>query len=292
MGTAARSPLLGYNHNVRYRGRIFHVQTEDSGPANPHLFTHLYYEGTILASKRLEYDREEPEEMVRILMQGQHKTILKELKQAKHDERIGTFFASRNEPFETIELPEGLSASAPPPTPAEPVAEVQPTLDLDALPPLEETLAPPPVEPLPSLRPRPMAGGTGAYSMKGNTQDRPFEGAPRRQRAGRPPPPPAKGVVVQRHVVVGSGTSSPAARPRRPHGPYVVKEGSHPMSAPPRPAPGSVPPAHSLSPHPADPSGAPLTSAERAKAPAVEMISDKSLDEVILAYLSQETDQG
>src|ERR1051326_2938636 len=47
MAKPHRSPLLGYNHNVKYRGRIFHVQTEDSGPANPRLFTHLYYEGTI-----------------------------------------------------------------------------------------------------------------------------------------------------------------------------------------------------------------------------------------------------
>ena len=38
---AKRSPILGYNHNVRYRGLIFHVQTEDSGLMNPHLFTHL-----------------------------------------------------------------------------------------------------------------------------------------------------------------------------------------------------------------------------------------------------------
>ncbi len=82
MGKVPRSPLLGYNHNVRYHGRIFHVQTEDSGPTNPHLFTHLYYEGTILASKRLEYDRDSAEDVVRGLMQSQHKAILKDLKQA------------------------------------------------------------------------------------------------------------------------------------------------------------------------------------------------------------------
>src|SRR5882724_11426117 len=42
-----RSPILGYNHNVRYRGLVFHVQTEDSGVASPHLFTHLFHTGVI-----------------------------------------------------------------------------------------------------------------------------------------------------------------------------------------------------------------------------------------------------
>ena len=49
-----RSPVLGYNHNVRYAGRLWHVQTEDSGVQNPHLFTHLFHDGTILATKRLD----------------------------------------------------------------------------------------------------------------------------------------------------------------------------------------------------------------------------------------------
>ena len=51
-----RSPVLGYNHNVRYAGRLWHVQTEDSGVNNPHIFTHLFHDGTILATKRVDYD--------------------------------------------------------------------------------------------------------------------------------------------------------------------------------------------------------------------------------------------
>src|SRR5438034_7232731 len=103
MAKPTRSPLLGYNHNVKYRGRIFHVQTEDSGPVNPRLFTHLYYAGTILASKKHEYDPAAPEELVRTLMQGQHKAILKELKSAVHDERVERFFAARGEPLDAPE---------------------------------------------------------------------------------------------------------------------------------------------------------------------------------------------
>jgi len=29
--------LLGYNHNITYKGDVFHIQTEDSGVKNPQL---------------------------------------------------------------------------------------------------------------------------------------------------------------------------------------------------------------------------------------------------------------
>jgi hypothetical protein len=50
---AKRSPILGFNHNIRHRGVVFHVQTEDSGVDNPHLFTHLFHGGTILSTRKL-----------------------------------------------------------------------------------------------------------------------------------------------------------------------------------------------------------------------------------------------
>ena len=50
------SPVLGYNHNLRHGGRVFHVQTEDSGQGYARLNTHLFYEGTILSTKKQEYD--------------------------------------------------------------------------------------------------------------------------------------------------------------------------------------------------------------------------------------------
>ena len=61
-----RSPVVGYNHNLRYRGRLFHVQSEDSGPVNPHVFTHLFFEGTILSSKKIQYPAEAHEDTVKL----------------------------------------------------------------------------------------------------------------------------------------------------------------------------------------------------------------------------------
>ena len=60
MTQRARSPVLGYNHNLRHGGRVFHVQTEDSGQGYARLHTHLFFEGTILSSKKQEYDPRRP----------------------------------------------------------------------------------------------------------------------------------------------------------------------------------------------------------------------------------------
>ncbi|MBI4510194.1 MAG: hypothetical protein HY698_11210 [Deltaproteobacteria bacterium] len=83
-----RSPVHGFNHNIRHRGWLFHVQTEDSGVQNPHLFTHLFHEGVIITTKKMVYDAEADVEVVRSLMQAQHKSVLKELKKGKYDDKI------------------------------------------------------------------------------------------------------------------------------------------------------------------------------------------------------------
>ena len=50
------SPLLGYNTNVRHKGKLYHIQTEDSGIINPHVFTHLFHGGVIISTRKLVYD--------------------------------------------------------------------------------------------------------------------------------------------------------------------------------------------------------------------------------------------
>ena len=52
----AGSPLLGYNTNVRHLGKLYHIQTEDSGVRHPHVITHLFADGgRIIASKKTTY---------------------------------------------------------------------------------------------------------------------------------------------------------------------------------------------------------------------------------------------
>src|SRR5262245_58080003 len=98
MTQRARSPVLGYNHNLRYGGRVFHVQTEDSGPGYARLYTHLFFEGTILSSKKQQYDPAASEDSVRGMMQQLHKAMMRELTHGGHDPHIAAFFASRGEP--------------------------------------------------------------------------------------------------------------------------------------------------------------------------------------------------
>jgi hypothetical protein len=91
---AKRSPILGYNHNVRYRGLVFHVQTEDSGVLSPHLFTHLFHEGVIVSTRKLVYDAGASEEAIKALMQAQHKAVLKDLKLRAFDDKIDQYLGS------------------------------------------------------------------------------------------------------------------------------------------------------------------------------------------------------
>jgi ketol-acid reductoisomerase len=83
--------LLGYNHNITYKGSVFHIQTEDSGIKNPHIITLLYREGVILCSKKTSYADilkiENLEAVVEDLMKEQHKDMLRRLKSGEFDTR-------------------------------------------------------------------------------------------------------------------------------------------------------------------------------------------------------------
>ena len=115
MGKPRRSPIVGFNHNVRYDGKIYHVQTEDSGPKQGHIFTHLFFGGSIIESKRQTYDGDKaPGAEVKKLMQEQHKAILRDLTHKRLDEKIVAFFeATRDDATTAPELtPPEFSQSA------------------------------------------------------------------------------------------------------------------------------------------------------------------------------------
>jgi hypothetical protein len=80
--------LVGYNTNISYKDRVYHIQTEDSGRGNPVIVTLLYSEGAILASKKTSYEHivatPDFQEKVRTLMKAQHKFMIKELLSGKY----------------------------------------------------------------------------------------------------------------------------------------------------------------------------------------------------------------
>jgi len=81
--------VSGFNHNITHAGRVFHVQTEDSGVNNPNIITHLFVGGNILASKKTSYAEllkaENLQELVRQLMEDQHKQMLRNVVQGVYD---------------------------------------------------------------------------------------------------------------------------------------------------------------------------------------------------------------
>ena len=84
--------LPGFNTNVRHRGVLFHVQSEDSGRAHPHVITHLYHGGTILFSEKSSYahfvDASDLPVRVRELMESQHRAVLTKLRKGSFDDSI------------------------------------------------------------------------------------------------------------------------------------------------------------------------------------------------------------
>jgi hypothetical protein len=79
----------GFNHNIQFNGKTYHIQTEDSGLGNPHIITLLYLGGNIIAKKKTSYadiaQMEHLPKLVRNLMEEQHKAMLRELVKGGYD---------------------------------------------------------------------------------------------------------------------------------------------------------------------------------------------------------------
>lgn len=130
--------VVGYNHNIKYKGEIFHIQTEDSGINNPHIITLLYRGGNIIASRKTSYadivKMDNLSQIVEELMKEQHKDMLRRLKSTEFDARLGLAGGSEPEPAGTA-----AAAEAPPPLTSSPAAS--PSVPI------------PPPEPTPSAEP-------------------------------------------------------------------------------------------------------------------------------------------
>jgi hypothetical protein len=300
-----RSPVLGYNHNVRYAGRLWHVQTEDSGVQNPHIFTHLFSDGTILATKRLDYDPSSEVAVVQKLMQAQHKAMLRDLKQGAFDDKIERYFgvpvvkerddatdpgrpASGEfdaEPKTDPSIPElpaaGSSSSKVPKQPPQPVAvSARGSSTSVPVPPSART-ASTTSAPRPNLTPSrpaiPVAASRTGSPAAQQPQRAPVTGiGGRRPQGGVAHPygggkPTAEGVVVARPaVIVGDQNTAPrnvSAPRQRSFTPPPTNAGA--TAAPPQPS--KTPTSDNIF--------------------GGDLISEKSLDEVILAYLSEDMNE-
>jgi hypothetical protein len=224
-------PLLGFNNNVRHRGRVFHIQTEDSGTKSPRIVTHLFADGgRIIRTTRTDYaehvGRDDVAQIVRKLMKDQHKAMFISLRAGELDELIES---------------SGLSLG---PEASRPSAEVV----LDSSPSAAPAPLPEPDEPPKRAR---------ALSN------------PNLRRVIPSVPPPAAGSL---ELDVDSLDRNPPAAPRSPAAPPAPASAAD-RYAPARPAAifGETPP-------------------DSSSIFGDKVISEKSLDEVILSYLAEDLD--
>jgi hypothetical protein len=132
MAKTFEKAVTGFNHNVKHKGKVYHVQTEDSGVSNPHIITHLFVGGNILASKKTSYadlvKAENLAELVREMMEEQHKEMLRNLINGVYDKigpgksyqpgQLGT-----EEDAKQVQLQQGVAAAMGIPTSSPPVAK-------------------------------------------------------------------------------------------------------------------------------------------------------------------------
>lgn len=82
--------LSGFNNILKYKGNIYHIQTEDRGLKNPVISTVVFREGKVIASKQTSYADiikfEKLEIVLKSLMKEQHMLVLKML-QAKFNDK-------------------------------------------------------------------------------------------------------------------------------------------------------------------------------------------------------------
>jgi hypothetical protein len=97
--------ITGFNTDVKFRGLVYHVQTEDKGKVNPLIETLIYKGGEILASRRLPYAEllrgsdADNEAAIGRLMEDQHKAMILEVKRGK-------FAPAEEPPTEDLSLDE------------------------------------------------------------------------------------------------------------------------------------------------------------------------------------------
>ncbi len=96
--------LIGFNNDVEYRGKTFHIQTEDHGESDCRIETQLFYAGAILDTVITSYEEtiegyegNEAEERIRAQMKASHRSLFKKLMAGEYDDFAGL------EPLEDVE---------------------------------------------------------------------------------------------------------------------------------------------------------------------------------------------
>ena len=316
MSTKFASPLLGYNNNVRHKGKVFHIQTEDSGVKYGHIITHLFMDGgRILKSVKTSYaeyiGNDRMADIVREMMKQQHKAMFIALRDGKFDP-VAEGNADASQATQALVAAAAARRSRRPP--AQPLPRrARPRLHRGAAArPAGASGAPRRARAAAPAAPD--AGEEGPATIRQPVAPRPSSRWTSTRSSGRPrPPTPASPVLRASDLPPPPPTSSARRRPpastASPPSPSGDRRRAAGRRAPPPAhharAPGRCPVAgRSRRPRSAaraaDRRYAPTrpaaifgqTSPQQGKSIFGEdLISDKSLDEVILSYLAEDLDE-
>lgn len=109
--------LIGYNNDVQYRGKVFHIQTEDRGSPAMQIETQIFHAGAILDTRIVSYeemiaaeqDQEARNRSIKMLMQKTHKELYRNLYSGGYDHFVGLEPVEKVE--EVVEEPEDFTPS-------------------------------------------------------------------------------------------------------------------------------------------------------------------------------------
>ena len=82
--------ITGFNTDIKHNEKVYHVQTEDKGVANPYIESLVYVGGEILASKKTSYAEQlkvgVDDKWIGGLMEQQHRTMIAAIKRGRFDQ--------------------------------------------------------------------------------------------------------------------------------------------------------------------------------------------------------------
>jgi hypothetical protein len=88
----SKAMITGFNTDVYYDGRVYHVQTEDRGRDNPVLESTVYIGGTVIAKKSTPYGeylrRGASQEAIASMLKRQHQVIIAAIKAGRVEDLV------------------------------------------------------------------------------------------------------------------------------------------------------------------------------------------------------------
>jgi hypothetical protein len=106
--------ITGFNTDIRHNEKVYHIQTEDKGLANPYIESLIYVGGEILASKKTSYAEQVKtgvdEKWIASLMEQQHRTMIAAIKRGRFDAPADVTKSSASRPTMSAPVPDSDAA--------------------------------------------------------------------------------------------------------------------------------------------------------------------------------------